>query len=262
MTFLQALILGLVEGLTEFLPVSSTFHLIFTSRLLGLPQTELQKFFEVFIQAGAILPLIFSSIKAFWQEKKLFWLTAVAFLPAAGVGLALHKIIKGVFFESPWLMVGMFMLVGVGFLVLEKLIRLKKLQINGEIKNLTWSSVIKIGFCQALAVIPGVSRSGSLIASGLIFGLSREQATRFSFLLAVPTILAASALDAWQSRELLTQISQVDWQMLAVGFVAAFGSAWLAIEWLLRFVKTHSLAWFGWYRLGLGLILVSWLLLS
>lgn len=262
MTFIQAGILGLVEGLTEFLPVSSTFHLIFTSRLLGLPQTELQKFFEVFIQAGAILPLIISSIRVFWQEKKLFWLTAVAFLPAAGVGLALHKIIKGVFFESPWLMVTMFILVGVGFLILERLISQKKLQIQGEIKNLSWIEAIKIGFCQALAVIPGVSRSGSLIAGGLIFGLSREQATRFSFLLAVPTILAATVLDTWQSRQILAQITLVDWQMLAVGFVVSFGSAWLAIEWLLRFVKTHSLAWFGWYRLGLGLILVSWLLLS
>lgn len=262
MTIFQAVLLGVVEGLTEFLPVSSTFHLIFTSRLLNLPQTDLQKFFDIFIQAGAILPLVISSLIIFWREKKLFWLTLVAFLPAAGVGLLLHKMIKGVFFESPWLMVTMFMLVGIGYLVLEKLIATKKIKVTGEIKNMSWANAIKIGFCQALAVIPGVSRSGSLIAGGLIFGLNREQATRFSFLLAVPTILAASALDAWQSREVLVGLSSAEWQSLMVGFVAAFISAWAAIEWLLKFVKNHSLAIFGWYRLGLGFFIVSWLLLS
>jgi undecaprenyl-diphosphatase len=262
MSLFHAFILGLVEGLTEFLPISSTFHLIFTSHFLGLTQTDFTKFFEVFIQAGAILPIVLISLKEFRKNRHLFWLTVVGFIPAAVVGLVLHKIIKGVFFESPWLMVIMFMAVGILFLVLEWLIQQKKLQLNKKLEQLAWPQALWIGVCQALAVIPGVSRSGSLIAGGMAFGLTREQAVRFSFLLAVPTILAASALDTWQTRSILTTLSVNDWQALALGFSVAFVSAWASIEWLLRFVKTHTLTSFGWYRLGLGAIIVAWLLMA
>ncbi len=262
MTFLHAFVLGLVEGLTEFLPISSTFHLIFTSRWLGLAQTDFTKFFEVFIQAGAILPIVVISLKEFWKDKRLFWLTAVGFVPAAVVGLVLHKIIKGVFFESPWLMVGMFIAVGIGFLILEWLIQQNKLQLNKKLEQVTWPQSFCIGLCQALAVIPGVSRSGSLMAGGMSFGLTREQAVRFSFLLAVPTILAASALDTWQTRSVLATLSAADWQALALGFGVAFVSAWASIKWLLGFVKTHTLVGFGWYRIGLGAVIVAWLLMT
>lgn len=260
MTFFHAVVLGLVEGLTEFLPISSTFHLLFAARVMGLAETEFLKFFQVFIQAGAILPLVVSSLQAFQKERKLLWLTAVAFLPAAVVGLVLHKLIKGVLFESTWFLVICFMLVGVAFLVLERAVSQKKLKLQRELKQLSWAEAIKIGLFQALAVIPGVSRSGSLIAGGMLLNLTREQATRFSFLLAVPTIFAASALDTWQSREVLQTLTQNEWGMLAVGFVVSLISAAFSVRWLLQYVRTRGLVSFGWYRLALGTLLLVWLI--
>ena len=259
MTFFQAISLGLIEGVTEFLPISSTFHLLFTSRILGITQTEFVKFFVVFIQAGAILPLLINSLLAWWREKKLFWLTAVAFLPAAVVGFLLHRLIKTVLFESTWFLVVVFMMVGLGFLGLEWLVGRQKLRLQRQIKTLSWGEAIKIGLFQALAIIPGVSRSGSLIAGGMLGGLTREQAIQFSFLLAVPTILAATVLDGWETRAVLSQLSISEWQLLAVGFGVALVSAWLSINWLLKFVRTQGLASFGWYRLGLGVGLGVWL---
>jgi undecaprenyl-diphosphatase len=262
MTIFQAGLLGLIEGITEFLPISSTFHLIFASRALGVVQTDFTKFFEVFIQAGAILPLVYMTLKEFWRNRRLFWLTVVGFLPAAVVGLVLHKVIKGVFFESPWLMVSVFVIVGIGFLLVEQLIAQGKLRLHKKLTQLSWFEAIKIGLFQALAVIPGVSRSGSLMAGGMLLGFTREEATKFSFYLAVPTILAAAVLDGWQSREVLLQLGQSEWWQLAVGFGVAMVSAALAISWLLKYVRTHSLAGFGWYRLALGAVLVSWLLMT
>lgn len=259
MTFFHALILGLVEGASEFLPISSTFHLLFAARLMGLTETEFLKFFQVFIQAGAVVPLVVSSVQAFWKEKKLFWLTAVGFVPAAVVGLVLHKLIKGVLFESTWFLVICFIVVGLGFLGLEWLVSQKKLRLERELKQLSWVEAIKIGLFQALAVIPGVSRSGSLIAGGMLLSLTREQATRFSFLLAVPTIFAASALDAWQSREALATLTQNEWGILGVGFVVALISAAVSINWLLGYVRTRGLKQFGWYRLVIGGVLLAWL---
>lgn len=256
MTILQAAVMGVVEGLTEFLPVSSTFHLIMTANFLGLPQDEFIKFFEVFIQAGAIVPLIFLFCKELLTNKKLFMMVVAGFIPAAVIGLALHKVIKTVFFATDWLMLAMFIGVGLLFVVAEWLIARQKVALSKTLADLAIPSALKIGLCQALAVIPGVSRSGGTMLGGLLLGFSRETATKFSFLLAIPTILAASALDLFQSREMLVQLTTEQWQAIGVGFITSLIVGWVSVNWLLRFVRQHSLAWFGWYRVVTGIVLI------
>ncbi len=260
MTMFQALVLGIVEGLTEFLPVSSTFHLIVTSKFLGLSQDEFTKFFEVFIQAGAILPLVFIFCRELLTDRKLLAKVAVGFIPAAIIGLLLHKVIKTVFFSADWLMVAMFIGVGLLFVVVERLISRQKISLTKTLDELPLPAAVKIGICQALAVIPGVSRSGAAMLGGILLGLNREAATKFSFLLAIPTILAASALDLIQSREMLGQLQTEQWQVIGVGFMSALVVGWLSINWLLQFVRQHSLAWFGWYRVVAGVVLLAMML--
>jgi undecaprenyl-diphosphatase len=256
MTILQAAVMGVVEGLTEFLPVSSTFHLIMTATFLSLPQDEFIKFFEVFIQAGAIVPLVFLFCKELLTNKKLFLMVVAGFVPAAVIGLALHKVIKTVFFATDWLMLSMFIGVGLLFVVVEWLIARQKVPLSKTLADLAIPAALKIGLCQALAVIPGVSRSGGTMLGGLLLGFSRESATKFSFLLAIPTILAASALDLFQSREMLGQLTTEQWQAIGVGFITSLIVGWMSVNWLLRFVRRHSLAWFGWYRVVAGILLI------
>lgn len=254
--------MGIVEGLTEFLPISSTFHLLMAAKVLGIEQTEFAKFFEVFIQAGAIIPLLVM----FWQElvkdRKLLVKIGAGFLPAAVIGLLLHKLIKTVFFATDWLMIAMFIGVGLLFVLIEWLVKQRKLVCEQSIHQLTIPAALKTGLFQALAVIPGVSRSGSTMMGGMLVGLTRSAAAKFSFLLAVPTILAASALDLFQSREMVLQLTTVEWQALMVGFITSLVVGWLSIHWLLTFVKKHSMAWFGWYRVVAGIALAIALLVG
>lgn len=217
-------------------------------------------FFTVFIQAGAIIPLLVM----FWQEirrdRTLLFTVMAGFVPAAVIGLILHKLIKTVFFTTDWLMLVMFIGVGLLFVLVEQLVKQHKLRSSDAMHDLTIPSALKTGLFQALAVIPGVSRSGATMLGGMVMGLTRSAAAKFSFLLAVPTILAASALDLFQSREMVLQLTATEWQALAAGFLTALVVGWLSINWLLNFVKNHSMAWFGWYRVVAGIALAVALL--
>ena len=255
MDILQSIILGVVEGITEFLPISSTFHLIWTSTYLNIPQTEFVKLFEVIIQGGAILAVVF----LYWQEVlhnySLFKKLVVSFIPTAVVGLALYNIIKGVFFESVITMCVIFVLVGVIFLIIEYFIAKEVLSTKRELDSMTYREAVFIGLFQSLAVMPGVSRAGSVMVGMMGMGFRREMAAKYSFMLAIPTILAASGLDAVQMRDVLIANSN-HFDMVVVGLAAAFISALFVVRWLIRYLQGNTLVMFGWYRIIAGIILL------
>ena len=255
MNILQSLILGVVEGITEFLPISSTFHLIMTSRLLGMPSTDFLKMFEVVIQGAAIGAIVILYTRTLLHNPRLFLNVSLSFIPTAIIGYLLQKIIKTVFFETTWLMLIAFVVVGLLFLGVEYLIKHERLTLTQSYSQLTPLQALLIGLAQALAVIPGVSRSGSIIVTMLILGYRRDEAAKYTFMLSLPTILAASALDLYQGRALLmTNASNLT--LLILGSVMSLIVSYLVVKWLIRYLSTHTLALFGWYRLALATLLV------
>lgn len=260
MNLFQSAILGLVEGLTEFLPVSSTFHLIFTSRFLGLPQTDFLKLFEVAIQSGAIISVLVLYGRELWRDRTLIKNVCLSFVPTALVGFVLYKIIKTFFFESSGLMVVAFIAMGLVFLVMERLVARRHIVLEQEVSRLTVRQALLIGLVQALAVVPGVSRAGAVMVFMMVLGYRRGEAARYSFLLAVPTILAASVYDLWKMREVLVSTVSSG-SLLLVGWLTALISAYLVMRWFIRYLQNHTLSLFGWYRLVLGgVLMVIWLL--
>lgn len=246
MNYWQAIILGLIEGVTEYLPISSTFHLIWGARLMGLSQSDFQKMFEVVIQSGAILAVIVLYLKQlnFELAKKVL----VSFIPTAVVGLGLYKIIKGIFFENFILQMTVFIGVGIFFIIFEKYFKNQ----NKTISKISYKEAIFVGLAQALAVIPGVSRAGAVIVALLFLGIKRDEAAKYSFLLAVPTLLAATALDLVKSRAVVFDNPG----LLLVGLLASFLSAYVVVKWFINFLSKHDLSVFGWYRLAIGVLLM------
>ena len=260
----KAAIMGIVEGLTEFLPISSTGHLILAGALLGFDD-EKAKVFDIAIQTGAI----FAVILVYWQkirstlvalptdkQAQQFALNVLlAFIPAVILGLLFGKAIKANLF-TPTVVASTFILGG--FIILWAEARHKstpgatRVQ---DVDSMTIGDAIKVGLVQCLAMIPGTSRSGATIIGGMLLGLSRKAATDFSFFLAMPTLIGAGVYSLYKERALL---SLADVPMFAVGLVFAFLSAWLCIAWLLRYISSHSFVPFAWYRIGFGvLVLVS-----
>ncbi len=260
---LVALVLGIVEGLTEFLPVSSTGHLIVAGSLLGYTG-ERAKVFEIVIQAGAILAVcwefrarLISSVEGIGSDpvaQRFVLNLVVAFLPAAVLGLLFASAIKrNLFAPVP---VALAFIVG-AFVILwvERRRRLSPSTVRiDSIDAIRWPDALKIGFAQALALIPGTSRSGATIIGGMLFGLSRPAATQFSFFLAIPTLFAACGYDFVRNRALF---SAQDLQGLAIGFVAAFISAFFCVRWLIRYVSRHDFVPFAWYRIAFGLLILA-----
>jgi len=248
---LKAIILGIIEGLTEFLPISSTAHLIIGARLMSLPQSAYWKFFEVFIQSGAILAVVGLYFKKLWSWQTIKNLL-FSFVPTSIVGLVLYKIIKNVFFESFNLILLMLFVVGVLFLVVEKLVSRKKLLLTKELAQMRWQEAVLIGLIQALAVVPGVSRAGAIIVGMMFLKYKREDSALYSFMLAVPTILAASALDVLKTDSaLLFQNLNLSILGLGVSFLAAL----VVIRWFINFLQKNGLLFFGYYRIVLSIIL-------
>jgi len=255
---LKALILGIVEGLTEFLPISSTGHLILVGDLLGF-NNDKGKVFEIAIQTGAMLSVVWeyrakfaSVLGALLSDRAAQRFAAnivVAFMPAAVLGLLVGSRIKAVLFKPVPVAIAFI----VGALVILWAERRKHVVRVESVDDMTWQDALKIGIAQAFALIPGTSRSGATIIGGLLFGLSRRAATEFSFFLAVPTLVAAGAYDLYKNRALL---EAQDVGMFAVGFVAAFVAAFLCIRWLLRYIARHNFSLFAWYRIAFGAVVL------
>jgi undecaprenyl-diphosphatase len=246
---LKALVLGIVEGVTEFLPISSTGHLILTAELLDF-NDERGKVFNLAIQTGAMLAVIWEYRARFFKvDVDLYRNLIVAFIPAAALGFLFSQYIKAYLFHA--VPVALAFIVG-GVIIL--LVERKTLQPRVEsTRAMTWQDALKVGLAQCFALIPGTSRSGATIIGGMLFGLSRKAATEFSFFLGVPTLMAAGAYDTWKSRALF---SVDDLGMFAVGLVAAFVSAFVVIRWLIRYVGSHDFKPFAWYRIAFGLVIL------
>lgn len=265
---LKALVLGIVEGLTEFLPVSSTGHLILAGDLLNF-NDEKGKVFEIVIQLGAILAVCWEyraklaevamNLPHREEARRFVANLLIAFLPAAILGLLFIKAIKAHLFKP--VPVALAFIVG-ALLILWAERRQHRITVE-RVEDMGWRDALKIGFAQALALIPGTSRSGATIIGALFFGLSRKAATEFSFFLAIPTMFAATFYDVYKHRALL---HFDDLEVFAVGFVAAFVSAFFAVRALLRYISRHDFSAFAWYRIVFGLVvlgtaytgLVSW----
>jgi undecaprenyl-diphosphatase len=263
MTILHALILGLIEGLTEFLPISSTAHLVLAGDWLQLPSSEFLKTFDISIQLGAILAVVIIYWRKIWSSKDLIYKIAAAFLPTAVIGLLLYKTVKTYFLDNNYLIAASLLLGGIIIIILEKYYARRPQAIatlpdSGRV--MSYRQACLIGVCQSLAIIPGVSRAGATIIGGLGLGLKRQEIVEFSFLLAIPTMLAASGLDLYKSREIILALGSGDIMAWAVGFVSAFVTAIIGIKFFLKFIQTRDFQAFGWYRIVLGLIVLAWLL--
>lgn len=249
MNFFDAIILGIVEGLTEFLPVSSTGHLILASEFLQLPETEFLKTFQVAIQLGAILAVVALYFRKLFLEWEIMKRIAVALLPALGIGFLFYASIRRLF-ESEMTVVAALFIGGIIIILFEVLRKDKEGTIE-DLATLPYRKAFYIGAFQAISVIPGVSRAGATILGGLLLGMKRTAIVEFSFLLAVPTMAAATGLELLKNASLF---STADFHLLLVGFVVSFLVALAAITFLLRFVKTHTFISFGIYRIALALL--------
>jgi undecaprenyl-diphosphatase len=255
---IKALILGIVEGLTEYLPISSTGHLILAGALLDFDD-ERAKVFEIVIQTGAVLAVVWEYRARFGRviaglgrdplSQRFVVNIAIAFMPAACLGFLFGSHIKELLF-NPIVVACAFIVGALVILWAER--RQHEVRVQRVDDMSPWDA-LKIGLAQTLALIPGTSRSGATIIGGLAFGLSRTAAAEFSFFLAIPTLTAAAAYDAYKHR---ASITSDDIQLFAVGVVAAFASAFLCVRWLLRYVSQHDFSAFAWYRIVFGVVVL------
>ena len=250
MNFFEIFILSLVEGITEFLPVSSTGHLILTSKLLAIQQTEFLKSFEIAIQLGAILSVLVLYGKSLMLNRKIVARVAAAFVPTAAVGFVLYKLIKKFLLGNAGVVLGALFVGGI-FLIVFELFYKKKTPSVERIENISYAQAVIIGLCQALAVVPGVSRSAATIVGGLALGVGRKTIVEFSFLLAVPTMLAATALDLLKTGH---EFTSGQFYVLGAGCLISFLVAIAAIKFFLRFIKNHTFVSFGIYRIAVALL--------
>jgi undecaprenyl-diphosphatase len=269
MLLLKAAVMGVVEGLTEFLPISSTGHLILAGALLGFDD-EKAKVFDIAIQTGAI----FAVILVYWQKIKStvialptqrlarrFVLNVfIAFVPAVVLGLLFGSAIKAHLF-TPTVVASSFIIGGFIILWVEGWGRKPLHEGHPDdharivnVESMTPMDALKVGLVQCLAMVPGTSRSGATIIGGMLLGMSRKAATDFSFYLAIPTLIGAGAYSLYKERALL---SMADVPMFSVGLVFSFLSAWLCVRWLLRYIATHSFVVFAWYRIAFGIVVLA-----
>ena len=259
---IKAALMGIVEGLTEFLPVSSTGHLILTGSLLGFTD-EKSKVFDIAIQTGAIFAVMLvyaqrlrdtaTGLGSDARAQRFALNVGIAFLPAAVLGVLFAKAIKAHLFNAPT--VAATFILG-GFVILWAERRTHAVRVSTVDEMTPWDA-LKVGLAQCLALVPGTSRSGATIIGAMLFGLSRQAATDFSFFLAIPTLIGAGVYSLWKERALL---SAADLPLFGVGLVVSFFAAWLCVRWLLRYVATHDFKPFAWYRIAFGMVvlLTAW----
>jgi len=259
-SYLQALLLGVVEGLTEFIPVSSTGHLILVGDMLEFKSAG--NVFEIVIQLGAILAIcwiyrtrLIETAKGIFTDKKakhFAWMILLAFLPSVVVGAFAYSFIKQVLF-SPWVVSSMLVIGGFIILLIE---RLPITPQYTEIDTLSYRRAFYIGCCQIISMIPGTSRSGATIMGALLLKVDRKTAAEFSFFLAIPTMFAATTYDIYQNYHML---NEGNISLIIIGLISAFFSALIVVKWFIRFISTHNFVIFAWYRITIGLFMLGWL---
>lgn len=255
MDILDAVIIGVVEGLTEYLPISSTFHILLTAWLLDIPESDFLNVFGVFIQSGALLAVLIISLKDVINDKSLGIKALIAFLPTGIIAFLLNDLIDTLFFVTPWLQLVAIGGVAVIFLLVEWFVKKGSLKIDTPISEMTYRQAILIGVVQATAILPGVSRAGAVIVGLMCMNFRRDEAARFSFLLAIPTIFAASGYSIVKLRDEI--IGSTDSMvLLAVGFIVSAVTAFFVVNWFLKFLKTHTLVPFAIYRIILVIVLL------
>lgn len=250
MNLIHTIILAAVEGVTEFLPISSTGHLILASKLVGIAETDFVKTFEIVIQLGAIMAVVVLYFKKIIGSFNLIKKLVVAFIPTAIVGFTLYPLIKEVLLGSSAITLNALFWGGIALIGVEWFLRRKKIEAKSE-SEVTYRQALLIGTFQSLSVVPGVSRAAATIVGGLLTGLNRQTATEFSFMLAIPTMFAASALDIYKSRHLLASANLTT---LALGTFLSFIFAILAVKFLIGYIKKHDFTAFGIYRIVLSIL--------
>ena len=254
---LDAVILGVVEGLTEFLPISSTAHLILTSHLLAIPESGFLASFVIVIQLGAIASVVLLYWRTIVWDFETMKRVAVAFVPTAVIGFALYSVLKAYLLESLDLIAWTLLVGGIIIVAFEYWHRGREDTARATpLAQLPYMTAFLIGCAQTIAIVPGVSRAGATIIGGLALGIGRKEVVEFSFLLAIPTMLAATGYDLLKTGQ---SFSGDEWQLLAIGFIVSFIAAYAAIRFLINLVQTHTFTAFGWYRIALGLVLLAFL---
>ncbi len=252
MGYLEAIILSIIEGLTEFLPVSSTGHMIIASTFMDIASDDFTKLFTVAIQFGAILSVVIVYFKKFFQSINFYTKLFVAFIPTGILGLLLKDYVDQLL-ENIWVVAISLLLGGIILLFVDKWFESNETE--GE-EEVSYKTGFLIGIFQSIAMIPGVSRSAATIIGGLTQKLTRKTAAEFSFFLAVPTMFAATVKSMWDERELLLESSNSEWIILLMGNLVAFMVAYLAIKSFISFLSKHGFRVFGYYRIILGLALL------
>lgn len=276
MTIWQSIVMGIVEGFTEFLPISSTAHLILSGEILRIPSSEFLKTYNISIQLGAILAVVALYWRKIFNSRDLFLKILAAFIPTAIIGLTFYQIVKTYLMESLWLIAATLFLGGIILILFEKRYEKKNKSLTEEtgiegtkteeIKQeteemISYKQAVLIGVFQTFAMVPGVSRSGATIIGGLWLGLKRKTIVEFSFLLAIPTMAAATFLDLIKSKEALMSLNSSDISAWIIGFILSFITAIIGVKFLLRFIQKNNFIPFGWYRIVLGILIFLVLLL-
>ncbi|MBP6184997.1 MAG: undecaprenyl-diphosphate phosphatase [Saprospiraceae bacterium] len=250
MTTLDAILTAILEGLTEFLPISSTGHMILLSYLLGNGEDEFTKTFEIFIQLGAILAIVLLYARKFLLKPQIYFKLFVAFLPSAILGFLFYTFIKTYLFNH-WVVAISLILGGVVLIIIDKWLHTKEEEDSGDLSEISYRTALFIGLFQVISMIPGVSRAAATIIGGMVNGMSKKRAAEFSFLLAIPTMAAASGYDLLKFEGTITGDQ---WGLLILGFVVSFITAIGAVIWFVKLLERYGFAGFGWYRIGIGIL--------
>ncbi len=263
MTLFQSIVLGIIEGITEFLPISSTAHLIIAADWLKIPDSPSLKSFLISIQLGAILSVAVLYAKKLIKEPKLILKIAAAFIPTSIIGLAAYSLVKNYLMESLTLIASALIVGGIALIIMERYFARREktrsetvTEPEQKLSDLSYRQAALIGVFQTMAIVPGVSRSAATIMGGLSLGVSRKNIVEFSFLLALPTMAAATFLDLYKEPPVLSGQELIIW---SVGLVVAFITAVLGIKFFLRYIQKNNFVPFGWYRIAIGLVIFAWL---
>ena len=249
MSILESIIIAIIEGITEFLPVSSTGHMIMAASLMNIHEDEFVKTFEIVIQVAAIFSIVLIYIKVFFQSLEIYYKLALAFLPMGIIGFLAYDFIKQVLF-GPLVVAISIIVGGIVLIFVDKRVEASESEYP-RVSDISYKHSFLIGLCQCFALIPGVSRAAASIVGGVFNGLDKKQATEFSFLLAVPTMLAASGYDLLKTPIVF---SGEEWTILGIGMLVSFLVAWIAVKIFLRFVEKYGFKHFGYYRIVMGLV--------